>query len=228
MKVEKRDGTRQYVAKYAALVVSLVVTAYLVNLASAEPEHAWFGWGALLPLFAAIRVCGSIRAGLCGGLWGLTLAVLATTAGDTGATLSLGSLLLLTAAPAVYAGLGSKLTRWIAYSPFVLGVGWMGVEFALDLAGLSTGLWVSVQSDGTVLHWVIGGLGYVFSALLVAYVTALLVSVLSEVGITVPRPRPASGSGDASVRVAPQTFCCFPLSLIPASQPRAPPALFTP
>jgi len=140
----------------------------------------------------------------------------------------LGSLLLLTAAPAVYACLGSRLTRWIGYSPFVLGVGWMGVELVLGRAGVSSGLWLGVQSDVAVLHWIIGALGYVFAAFLVAYVAALLVSVLSGLRIAIPRPRTASGTGNAGARLAPQTFCCFPLSLIPASQPRAPPTPFGP
>ena len=93
------------------------------------------------------RACGPVHAGLCGGLWGLTLGILTAKSAASGSMLSLGSLLLLGAAPAAYACLGSRLTRWIGYSPFVLGVGWMGVELVFDGMGLSSGLWISIQSE---------------------------------------------------------------------------------
>ena len=125
--------------------------------------------------------------------------------------------------PGIYAYLGARLTRWIGFNPFVLGVAWMGVELALGPAGLRTGLLAAAHEDGTFVHWVSEALGYVLVGFLVALVNASLVSVLSAACWTVLPARHRVPSGDVGASLPPQTFFSHPLLAIRASQPRAPP-----
>jgi hypothetical protein len=71
-----------------------------------------------------------------------------------------------------------------------------------------------------------GALGYVLVAFVIALVNALLVSVVSGVCVRIPRALRLIGAGGSARRFIPQTLACFPLNIIPASRPRAPPALF--
>ena len=210
--------------KAAALSLSLIAGAYLMAEAVASDGSAWLGCVTLLPLFVAIRACRPIHAGLCGALWGSSLYLFGVSAGDFGVSASPLLFALLTAIPAIYAYLGARLTRWIGFSPFVLGVGWMGVELALVALGLRTGLLAGTQDGGTLLHWVGGALGYVLVAFLVAYVNAALVSALAAARFRVPRPAWRIGSPDRGTRLVPQTVSCPSLLPIHAVQPRAPPA----
>ncbi len=195
-------------------------------LSLASPDRVWLRWsafGGLLPLFVAIRVLRPGRAMLAGALWGFTLYVFSAAVFDTGVSDALSSFALLAAIPAIYAYLAAKLTRWIGFSPFVLGVTWMGMELAFEPLGLHNGLLAGTQADGTLIHWIGGALGYVLVAFVVALVNAALVSVLSRVRVCAGSPGYLPGSAGCRTRLVPQTFSCFPLFAIPVSQPRAPP-----
>ncbi len=209
--------------KPAALIVSLIGAAYLMALAIGSPERPWLGWLTLLPLFVAIRACRPLNALLSGGLWGLSLYLFSVTTVDSGVSPGVFSLALFTAIPAIYAYLGSRLTRWVGFNPFVLGVAWMGVELAFAPLGLRHGLLAGAQGDTTLMHWIGGALGYVLVAFVVALVSASLVSALGAVHLRFPRPLRLTRSDDGGGRLVPQTFSCFPLFAIPPSRPRAPP-----
>lgn len=217
------EGVRRHV-KAAALASLLVGSAALLSLALRSHGQPWLGWLVLLPLFAAIRTCRVVGALASGALWGLSLYVFSVDVPESGVSEGLRSLVLLTAVPAIYACVGSVLTRRIGFSPFVLGVSWMGVELGLESLGLHNGLLAGLQGDGTPVHWVGNALGYVLVAFLVAYVNACLFSVLNHVWPVISRPYPVAGSGAYPTRLWPQTFSCFPLFIIRPAQPRAPPA----
>jgi len=220
----QRLFSRRWVSvKTAALTVSLVGSAYLMALAVASPTYPWLGLLTLLPLFLAIRVCRPPGAALCGALWGVSLYVFSVTGSSHSIDASAGSLALLTAIPAIYAYLSAWLTRWIGFNPFVLGVSWMGVELAFTPLGLHTGLLAGTQGDGTLMHWIGGALGYVLVAFLVAFVSAVIVSLLSRAYVGATAPRFLVGSGENDFCLIQQTFSCFPLFAIPPSRPRAPP-----
>ena len=210
-------------AQIAALILSLIISAYVMALGLGAPRHAWLAWLALLPLFVSIRVLRPIGAMLCGALWGLCLYVFSAPAGDSGVSAGLLSLSLLSAIPAAYACVGSWLTRRIGFSPFVLGVSWMGVELAFEPLGLRSGLLAGTQGDTTLVHWVGGALGYVLVAFLVALVNASLVSVLSGLRLPVPRPRFVTASPALQRHFTPQVLGCISLYTIRLSRPRAPP-----
>ena len=212
--------------KAAALALSLIGSAVLVALSIASPDHAWLRWsafGGLLPLFVAIRVLRPGRAMLCGALWGLSLYIFCVAVFNTGVSDALSSFALLIAIPAIYAYLAAKLTCWIGFSPFVLGVSWIGVELALEPLGLHTGLLAGTQADGTLIHWLGGALGYVLVAFVVALINAALVSALARVCVPIATPCYAVRSTESGTLLVPQTYSCFPLLVIPPSQPRAPP-----
>ncbi len=221
-----RDIAAQSNLKYAALALSLVASALLVILSLASPDHVWLRWsafGGLLPLFVAIRVLRPGRATLCGALWGLSLYVFSAAVFNTSVSTGFFSIGLLTAIPAIYAYLAAKLTRWIGFSPLVLGVSWMGVELAFEPLGLHTGLLAGTQADGTLIHWLGGALGYVLVAFVVALINAALVSALARVRVPIATPCYPVRSTESGTLLVPQTYSCFPLLVIPPSQPRAPP-----
>jgi apolipoprotein N-acyltransferase len=206
-----------------ALLVSLVVGAFVMALSLASRDHAWLGWLTLLPLFLAIRVQHPIHAMLSGGLWGSCLFLFGTTAFETGIAANAPSFALLAGAPAAYAFFGARLTRRIGFSPFVLGVSWMAVELALSTLGLHDGLLAGTQGDGTLMQWLGGALGYVLVAFVVAFINAILVAAISAACGAISSSRNIPGPAEGGAVLIPQTFCCFPLFAVPIAQPRAPP-----
>lgn len=206
-----------------ALVPALIVSAYVMALTLGPSEQSWLAWVALLPLFVAIRTLRPLSALLSGALWGSCLYVFAVALGSLGSGEGLLPFALLTAAPAAYALLGSLVTRWIGFNPLVLGVAWMGMEFAFERLGLHHGLLGSTQGGGVLMAWVGGALGYVLVAFLVAFASSVLLVLLSRVRVGLTSPRYLAAPDLRATRLIPQTFYGFPLFAIPASRPRAPP-----
>ena len=209
--------------KSAALILSLIVSAYVTAGGLGSASHSWLAWVALLPLFAAIRLLDPVRAMLCGALWGFCLHVFAAAPVGTGLDEGMLSLALLTAIPAIYAYLCARLTRWIGFNPLVLGVGWMGVALTFELLGQDNGLLAGIQGDGALMHWIGGALGYVLVAFVVAFASSVLLVMLSRARVALASPRYLPAPGPRDTHLIPQTFCCFPLFLIHSSHPRAPP-----
>ena len=89
---------------------------------------------------------------------------------------------------------------------------------------LRHGLLAATQSDGVVLHAVGSFAGYVLVAFLVAYVNAALLSVLSQVRVTIPGTRYVRVSGEPRRPFFIQEIPNHLFDLIRPSQPRAPPA----
>ncbi|MGD2109541.1 MAG: hypothetical protein PVI86_09135 [Phycisphaerae bacterium] len=207
----------------AILGVSLVASAYLLAFVAIGGGRAWVSWYALLPLFVAIRLWRPAGSLLAGAVWGGTLYFFAASSPFIGVSPGLGSFLLLAAVPALYGFAGAMLTRWIGFSPFVLGVGWVGVEFALAPLGLSTGLLGASESETNTLHWLANVLGYVHVALLAALVNAWLVTLLACVPVRVTRPRPAFGRRHFRRVVFPQDVSIPSLLVGAATGPRGPP-----
>ncbi len=168
-------------AKAAAIGASLLVSANAMALAIASPSFWWLGWLTLLPLLLAIRLLSPGRAAVAGSFWGLCF--YAISVGGAGAPLapSLLSALLLAAIPGIYAGLGSRITRRVGFSPLLLGLGWVGVELALKPLALHHGLLAGTQGEGVMIRVVGNVAGYALVAFLLAYVSACLLSVLGEV-----------------------------------------------
>lgn len=111
-----------------------------------------------------------------GLFWGACVWAIAFLGFDKSLGASAYGVALLPPVTGLYCLLGALLTRWIGYSPFVLGVAWMGVELALVPIGLNQGLLGWAESDADLLHLLARGLGYVVVAFVVAYVNASLVS----------------------------------------------------
>jgi apolipoprotein N-acyltransferase len=160
-----------------------------------------------------------------GALWGAALFVFGTypLGGSRLFSPTLGNLCVLSTAVGAYAFVGAALTRWIGFSPFVLGVGWMGVELALAPVGLHNGLLSATQGNTALMDYIGRALGYVLVAFLVAYVNALLVEVLGRVPIRLPRPLRAAAHDDAEIVLRSQIVGCLSLVALQPSHPRAPP-----
>jgi apolipoprotein N-acyltransferase len=218
------SAARWGIGKTSILALALAGGAYLMALAMEPPQRVWLGWVTLLPLFYAIRVLSPARAFVAGAFWGACLFVSSVVFANTAIAPTFASLVLLALIPAVYAYLGAALTQRIGFSPYLMALGWIGVEFALRPLGLHYGLLAGTQGDGFVIRIVGSFAGYVLVAFLVALVNATLVSVLSEVRLSLSIPRLVPKAGAAERRFLFTELPSYLLHLIRAAQPRAPPA----
>jgi len=221
--VASRKGGNLLGVKPFAFCLSIVVSALFTATAMGSPNLGWVAWLSLLPLFFAIRQLRPIRASACGAIWGISLLGFSVAIGRWENPLDVWSMLLTAVIPAVYALAASALTRWIGFSPFVLGVGWMGVEFALAPLGLHFGLLASTQGDAAVMDYIGRALGYVLVGFLVAYVNAALVAVLARVCLDVRRSISWTVSTSRGALLSPQTFGRLSHLVLQPSRPRAPP-----
>ena len=205
------------------LIGALIGSAYLMTVATQSPKGWWLGCVALLPLFVAIRVSTPVGAGLAGALWGLSLCLFSVSADGVALAPTFRSFALLTAIPALYGLFGVHVTRRVGFSPLLLGIGWVAVEFALKPLAFRNGLLAATQADGLFIH-TLGQLGgYVLVAFLVAYVSASLLSALSDACLTIPRSPHVAGSGDGQGRLFPLEAPVYLVHFVHSARPRAPP-----
>ena len=209
-------------AKPAALLVSLVVSAYLTALAMEPSGPAWLAWVVLLPLFFAIRTQAPLWAMGSGALWGLGVHLFSVLSIESSASPTLLSVALLAVTPAVYAYLCARVVRSLGYCALLLGFAWVGVEVLLNPV-LHDSLLVNAQAPGTLTGVIGRAFGSVAVAFLVAFANAVLLSVLCECTFRLPRLRPV-----VEVRV-PQGLVLRHSVLVasspayPDARPRAPP-----
>lgn len=211
------------VGKASVFALALAGSAYLMALAIESPKHVLLGWVTLLPLFYAIRVLSPARALVSGAFWGVCLFLASAAFARTEIAPSLGSLTLLSLIPGAYCYFGAALTRRIGFSPYLLALGWIGVEFALRPLGLRCGLLAATQGDGFVVRAVGSFAGYALVAFLVAYFNASLLSVLHDVRMSLSIPRWAARSSEPSRRLLPADVPCELTRFLHILQPRAPP-----
>lgn len=207
----------------ALIAASLAGSAAVMAFALASPSRSWLGWVTLLPVFYAIRVLSPARALAAGGFWGACLFAFAARL-NAEFDPSWSSAALLTAVPALYAAGGAFLTRRAGFSPYLLALGWMGVELALSPVGLHQGLLAGTQGDSPILHLVGSFTGYAVLGFVVAYVNALLFTVLAQVPLCGRGLRVVLPSSEER-RLVPTEVLTLLSSLIRPSRPRAPPAL---
>jgi hypothetical protein len=219
-------------------MVSLLGGAYLMSKAHAPGGVPAVAWLALFPLFVCISVLAPGRAALAGAFWGACLCVFnAFGASPANGDFPVSALpfvpswlrafvplLVLLLSPALYAGLAAWLTRWIGFSPFVLGVGWMGVELVLAPLDLSVGLLAVQQTDAGTLHWLSHALGCVFIGFLIAYVNAALVEMAGRVCLPRSCPRIMRPFDEVIIRLHSEVLAFFNRIALEPCQPRAPPS----
>lgn len=217
-----KNGPTKSGAKVAAMGCALSFSAILMATSIGSP-NGWLGWVALLPLFFAIRVLSPLPALLSGSFWGISFFAASSIVGGSGVESSVGSFLLLLTIPGLYAGLCSRITRRVGFSPLMLGLGWVAVEFALSPLSLHHGLLAGTVGDGLLVRLVGNLAGYVLVAFIVAYVTASLLSVLTRVYVAVATARMVATSGDSGAKTDAFELPIQLLRLISRSRPRAPP-----
>lgn len=222
-KPSNSDRSPLSAAGACVMVGALVVSAFLMAVAVSSPKHWWLGWVTLLPLFQAVRVLSPLRSASAGALWGASFFAfsIAGSGGTTAATVP--TFLLLTGIPAAYTYLGARLTSQVGFSPYLLALGWMGVELALRPLGMRHGLLAASVSDGIAFRVFGSFAGYVLIAFLIAYVNAALLTVISGVCCCSSSTRLIRLSGSGPQRVL---ACESPIvlsHLIRPAQPRAPP-----
>lgn len=212
-------------ARTLPLGLSLAVSAIFMALAIEAPEHFWLGWITLLPLMQSARVLSPAAALGAGALWGGCVFSAAAVMGSRSIELTASSLAILTMGPSLYAAFGAWLTRRVGFSPYLMALGWVGVEFCLRPVGLDHGLLAGTQGDGMLLRVAGSFAGYFLVAFVVAYINASLLSVLHQVtGSCSSLVRESTASGLVG-RLFVVDVPYIPSRVLCVSQPRAPPAL---
>ncbi len=216
---------RRRVGRASVFALALAGSAYLMALAIESPKYVWLGWVTLLPLFYAIRVLPPARAFVSGAFWGASLFFASVAFAHTEIIPSLGSLTLLTLIPGAYCSFGAAMTRRIGFSPYLLALSWVGVEFAIRPLGLRYGLLAGTQGDGMVVRMVGSFAGYVLVAFLVAYFNAMLLSAIADVYVPAGSSR-LTVRGSSPIRKIFNVDSVLQLrDLIRIGQPRGPPRI---
>jgi apolipoprotein N-acyltransferase len=205
------------------LGIALAVSACLMAIALQSAAGLWLGWFTLIPLFLSIRVLSPLRAFFAGAFWGLCLFVFSTASGSAPFAPNVWSALLLGLVPGAYAFLGARLTRQKGFSPLLLGLGWIAVELALQPLGLRYGLLAATQGSGLVVRTMGYLAGYVMVAFIVAYVNAMLLTMLRDVCVVVLRSPLVAGLSGTVKRLFPIDLPAQFFLLLGPSRPRAPP-----
>jgi len=207
-----------------ALSGALAASAVGMAVASGSSNLGWVGWITLLPLFQAIRVLSPGCAAIAGAFWGVCLCGAASQIGGSPLRVDLLGFALLAVIPGAYTGLGAALTQRVGFSPYLLALGWIGVEFALHPLGLRNGLLAATLGDGFALRVLGSFAGYVLVAFVVAYINAALLCVLIQVRFSAGTTRFATGrSGGVRSKSSGDAF--VPLrAFLRLAQPRGPPA----
>ena len=171
---------------------------------------------------------------LAGGCWGGCLYLFCSAGPTPVVAPSFLSLALLTVIPAVYVGLAARpaqrstgiLPVSSATNLLTLALGWTLVEAVLhfhNLFGPQDGLLTASQGEGQYLHWFARLLGYVCTALLVAYANASLVGILSIARLSFPAHRSWAGSPNTGTSRPSQVVLAIQSWTLRQTQPRAPP-----
>lgn len=237
-----REGTNptrsSHGVEFAALLLAIVISAYLLTVSSVRPQASWVIWLALVPLFTAIRIYGPVRAGVCGAMWSLSLFGFswlfsvgsfrvdfsaASAVAHPASWIANFSMLTALAAPALFAAAASALTRWIGFSPLILAVGWLGVELVASplVPPPTVPAWLAVQHP--IFETVARALGYAFVALLAAYINGWIVEGLTRLPRYRSDPRRFfARARQVLIRVSQNDFPVWCRDLAPCSA-RAPP-----
>lgn len=212
--------------KAAVLILSLIVSAFLLSMEMGSRNHPWFCWFTLLPLLAAIRVLRPRAAFASGALWGGALFLFLVFRADPIVPVGIHWLPLLTLVPAAYAFLGARVTRRFGFNPLILGFGWACVELALVPLGLTGGLLGGAYGHevGSFFHILEGVVGYVCMASFIAAANGLLLGMLRRVcvaggGVS----QYVRGCSKAHTRFFPREVPGYLFFFVNPAQPRAPP-----
>ncbi len=204
---------------------ALVLSAYVLAAALATPKLPWLGLLAILPVLWSVRVLTPVWACIGGAVWGVSLLGFAQLFDSFNFEITLTNIALVAGAPALYAFLGSVMTRRIGFSPFLLSYGWILVELAIRPLAFRHGLLAGTQENSLLLSLLGRGLGYVSIALVLAFASAWLVEIIVRVrngqyAVTF------SHCIDKSVAlIVLRTDRLFARCVPAISRPRAPPAL---
>lgn len=211
------------IGKATVFALALAGSAYVMALAIESPKYVWLGWVTLLPLFYAIRVLPPLRAMVSGTFWGACVFLASLASARTQIAPSLASLALLSLIPGAYCSFGAAMTRRIGFSPYLLALCWIGVEFALRPLGLHCGLLAGTQGDGMVVRVVGSFAGYVLVAFLVAYFNAALLSAIADVYVPAGSRRPLLRGASPIHKIFINDSIVQLRDLIRIGQPRGPP-----
>lgn len=203
--------------------VFLALSATFMALAVQAPQHFWLGWVSLLPLLQAARVLSPFRAFGAGFFWGGSFLGSSLALGSP-IDLSFVSAAILTLGPALYACLGAMLTRRVGFSPYLMALGWVGVELCLRPVGLQHGLLAGTQGDGMLFRVAGNFAGYFLVAFVVAYINASLLCVIHKVAGGSAGVRMVSSCGGLVGRLIALDIPFIPSRALCISQPRAPPS----
>ena len=206
--------------EWGLLLLSVVLSGFLMALSLHAGHQPYVSFVVLIPIFVAVRVCLPWQGATCGVVWGLTLLTVSYAGIGPSISLTPATVLALIALPAGYVWFGTALTTRIGFSPFVLAVGWMGVEAALSP---TIALNHNEFLDRAWMSW----FGSMVAPLLVGFCIALINAVFLELAVCCYATRtglmrPARSTPE-SIVASLESFISPLLSVLSARHSRAPP-----
>ncbi len=207
------------------LGLALGAGATFMALSRSSATYWWLGWVTLVPLFLCIRLFSPVRAAASGAVWGVSFYAASAFLTEARVPHNALSLVLLTVVPALYAYVAARITRAKGFHPLLLGLGWAGVELALQPLALRYGLLAGTLSDGWFLHSIGSVGGYLLVAFLVAMANAWLLSVLSSVRVSLPSKRLRPVCPDTEFWLPLKAYLVRNTRFLRPAQARAPPVL---
>ena len=212
-------------ARTVLLIILMIMSGWIMAVASGTSFLSYLAWVGLLPIFIAIRSSKPRLALFYGAVWGISHYFFSTESSSAISMTAVVSLMLLIIIPAAYTYFGACLTRRFGYMPLVLAVGWILVELALQPVTTQSGLLANSLADSSVMRIVGGALGYVFVAFLIVYVNARLISLVSKVNFVVSCVLPMEIEERRCGLIENKKLTHTTGSLFSYSQPRAPPQI---
>ncbi len=162
----------------AWLAIALLLSAFVLRASAEVQGWAIWGWLALVPIFLVIRTLPAPRAALAGMWWGFAYAIARVIFTPEGGASSVADLIAPVFIIGGYCFSASHLVRRIGFSPFILALGWIGVEFALGAFGWRAGLLDASVEAGAIGAWLSPLTGTIVAALVMAWASAMLAHVV--------------------------------------------------
>jgi hypothetical protein len=213
------------------ITVLVLCGAFFMTMSFRTSHAAWIAWVGVFPLLLVIKSVTPIRAMLFGAVWGASIFVLSLLIPGTESHIphTVPSLTLLTIVPALYALAGGMLTRWIGFCPFILALGWFGVELGLVPLGIANGFLSHTQVDIGLTYVINGSFSFGFLGFLIVFISSLIIRIAEVIQFR----RLGTQLFSIFVQVSdyaihPDSFLDYsPEIILQPAKPRAPPHSFT-
>lgn len=179
------------------LIILQAASGVLVSLAIVKAVPGWMTWFSLTPFFLAPTSGLVALSAWCGATWGLSAFGAMSVLDPTHHLFADGiPFVLFISVPTIYASLIALISRRFGgFNPLLAGLAWVGLELALQPAGLPLGMLAGPQIENEILRSLAPVLGYALVSFVVATVNAYVAKQLAKLAAAPTRRSVRPGPG---------------------------------